>query len=78
MVWISALLALVLRVHFEREKREEEGRVEDVMEGVGMYGVGLRTWSFRGGKGGGDVGVSVLDGIGFFCQNAVGEDLQIW
>ena len=71
MVWISALLALalVLRVHFEREKRDEEGRVEEVMEGAGMYGVGLRSWSFRGG-------VSIV-GIWFFCQNAVGEDLQI-
>jgi hypothetical protein len=45
MVWISALLALalVLRVHFEREKRDEDGRVEEVMEGVGMYGVGCRS-----------------------------------
>jgi hypothetical protein len=68
MVWISALLALalalVLRVHFEREKRDEDGRVEDVMEGVGIYGVGLRSWSFRGGKG----GVSILDGIGFLPE----------
>ena len=64
MVWISALLLanaiLALRVHFEREKRDEvEGRVDDVMEGVW-----LRCESFRGGKGEVDkVGDSILDGI---------------